>query len=128
MWKWIVGYLIMDAVYVMMSRSYYMGHIAKVSGSAPKNVIKVAMCALGAYMLMAIGWSLIVARKVQKGKIGQAFMSGAVYGLVLYGVFNFTTGAMFDKWGYDVMMRDTIWGTTSIGLYTALYAVMSSRK
>jgi hypothetical protein len=68
----------------MMSRSYYMGHIAKVSGSAPKNVIKVAMCALGAYMLMAIGWSLIVALQVQKGR-SEAFTSGAVYGLVLYG-------------------------------------------
>lgn len=128
MWKWIVGYLVMDAVYVMMSRSYYTGHITKVSGSSPKNLTKVALCALGAYMLMAIGWSVIVAHNVQQGKIVQAFSKGAVYGLVLYGVFNCTTGAMFDKWGYDVMMRDTLWGTTSIGVYTALYAASKNCK
>ena len=124
MWTWIVGYLVMDAVYVLMSKSYYMKHTSKVSGAAPKNLIKIATCALGAYLLMALGWSIIVAKNVQKGKIMNALNLGATYGLVLYGVFNCTTGAMFDKWGYDVMLRDTVWGTSSIAVYTALYAAM----
>jgi hypothetical protein len=69
-----------------------------VSGSAPKNVIKVAMCALGAYMLMAIGM-VVDCRSAMYRRVDQtAFTSGADYGLVLYGL-NFTTGAMFDKWG-----------------------------
>jgi uncharacterized membrane protein len=128
MLSWIVGYLFMDAVYVVLSRSFYINHIKKVSGSSPENFVKVALCALGAYLLMALGWSKIVAPNVQKGKVIHALQVGATYGLVLYGVFNFTTGAMFDKWGYDVMLRDTMWGTSSIALYTALYAAISARK
>jgi uncharacterized membrane protein len=123
-YAWIAGYLIMDIVYVSISRDYYLKNIAKVSGSSPKQVLKVALCALGAYLLMAIGWSKIVVPVVRKKQLLHAAKTGALYGLVLYGVFNCTTGAMFDKWGFEVMLRDTAWGTLSIAMYTTLYTAM----
>jgi uncharacterized membrane protein len=124
---WIVGYLVMDAVYVTLSRGFYAKAIARVS-RAPTNVAKVALCALGAYALMAVGWAKIVAPVVKKGRILQAAQAGALYGLVLYGVFNFTTGAMFNGWGWGVMLRDTVWGTVSVAAYTALYAAFKSAR
>jgi uncharacterized membrane protein len=125
LWAWIVGYLVMDAVYVLVSKGYYMEQVAAIAGSAPKDVTKVALCALGAYALMALGWAAIVVPRVRRGQTLQAALTGALYGLVLYGVFNCTTGAMFDGWSYAVMARDTAWGTASIAAYTAAYAKLA---
>jgi uncharacterized membrane protein len=126
LWLWVAGYLVMDAIYVALSRGYYLGHVAGVAGSAPKDAMKIALCALAAYSLMALGWATIVVPSVRKGRVLAAARTGALYGLVLYGVFNATTGAMFDKWGWDVMARDTAWGTVSIAAYTAVYAKFAS--
>lgn len=126
LWLWVVGYLLMDAVYVALSRGYYLDKVAGVAGSAPKNAMKIALCALGAYALMALGWATIVVPAVRKDRVLAAAKTGALYGLVLYGVFNATTGAMFDKWGWDVIARDTAWGTASIAAYTAVYAKFAS--
>lgn len=122
LWLWVVGYLVMDAIYVAASKGYYLDHVARVAGSAPKDVVKIALCAVAAYALMALGWAAIVVPSVRRGRVFAAAKTGALYGLVLYGVFNATTGAMFDGWGWDVMARDTAWGTASIAAYTALYA------
>lgn len=126
MWLWVVGYLAMDAIYVALSRGFYLGQVIGISGSPPKNVTKVALCVIGAYTLMALGWSKIVVPAVQKGRVLAAAQTGALYGLVMYGVFNFTTGAMFDGWRFPVILRDTAWGTASIAAYTAVYAATSN--
>lgn len=122
LWLWVVGYLVMDAIYVTLSRGFYLKQIVDIAGSSPKDFTKVALCALGAYALMALGWSKIVVPAVRKGHVLAAAKTGALYGLVMYGVFNLTTGAMFDGWRFPVMLRDTAWGTISIAAYTALYA------
>jgi uncharacterized membrane protein len=126
LWPWVVGYLLMDAVYVALSRDYYLARVAAVAGAAPKDAMKVALCALAAYALMAIGWAAIVVPAVRRDRVIAAAKTGALYGLVLYGVFNATTGAMFDNWGWDVMVRDTAWGTASVAAYTAVYAKFAS--
>lgn len=126
LWLWVVGYLVMDAIYVAISREYYLGRVAGVAGSAPKNAVKVGVCALAAYTLMALGWTKIVVPAVRRGRVLAAAKTGALYGLVLYGVFNATTGAMFDEWDWGVMARDTAWGTASIAAYTAAYAKFAS--
>jgi uncharacterized membrane protein len=125
MWLWVVGYLVVDAIYIALSRDFYLRQIAGIAGSVPKDVAKVALCALGAYALMAAGWVKIVVPRVTKGQVLAAAKTGALYGLVLYGVFNFTVGAMFDGWGYGAMARDTVWGSASIAAYTALFAKYS---
>lgn len=126
LWLWVAGYLVMDAVYVGLSRDFYLAHVSAVAGSAPKDAMKIALCALGAYALMALGWAAIVAPSVRKGRVLAAAKTGALYGLVLYGVFNATTGAMFDAWGWDVIAHDTAWGTASVAAYTAVYANFAS--
>ena len=125
---WVVGYLVMDAVYVALSRAYYLDKVSLVAGAPPGDLAKVAFCAAGAYALMALGWACIVVPAIPpRATPLQAAKTGALYGLVLYGVFNFTTGAMFDNWKSDVMLRDTAWGTASIAAFTAAYAAFGRK-
>jgi uncharacterized membrane protein len=119
---WTLGYLAMDSAYVFASRGTYMRSVADVAGSTPKDITKVIVCAIGAYALMALGWSSIVVPAItKKGRAWSGARAGGLYGLVLYGVFNFTTGAMFDAWSWAIIARDTLWGTMSLAAWTALY-------
>lgn len=121
---WTLGYLAMDSAYVLASKGTYMKSVSAVAGSAPKDITKVVVCAICAYALMALGWIMIVIPAISKksDRILSGAKTGALYGLVLYGIFNFTTGAMFDAWSWPIIARDTLWGTSSLAAYTALYA------
>lgn len=130
---WVAAYLAMDGAYVYGSRGTYMRYVAAIAGAAPADHRKVAISAAIAYALMALGWAGIVVPAAARlepryGKVRGAAIAGALYGLVLYGVFNGTTGAMFDKWTYGVMLRDTLWGTLSVAAFTALYASLSGPR
>ena len=124
LYLWTLGYLVMDAAYVISSKGTYMKAVSAVSGSVPKDMAKIVICAVCAYALMALGWTMIVVPAISKKKdrIVSGANLGALYGLVLYGIFNFTTGAMFDAWSWPIIVRDTLWGTSSLAAYTALYA------
>lgn len=121
---WTLGYLAMDSAYVLASKGTYMRSVSAVSGTVPKDLTKVLVCAIGAYTLMAVGWTMIVVPAISKknDRIMSGARMGALYGLVLYGIFNLTTGAMFDAWTWHIIARDTLWGTSSLAAWTALYA------
>lgn len=121
LWLWVLGYLAMDTAYVTASLPAYMERVSAISGTVPKDVTKVALCALGAYALMAVGWAMIVVPGLKRKDVLGAAAKGALYGAVLYGVFNFTTGAMFDEWSWGMMARDAAWGTASLAAWTAAY-------
>jgi uncharacterized membrane protein len=131
MLAWVAAYLAMDVAYVVASNGTYMRYVSKISGGPPKNKTKVAVSALIAYSLMAVGWAYIVVPAAERlakrhGKALAGAIAGGLYGLVLYGVFNGTVGAMFDGWTYGVMLRDTLWGTLSVAAFTAAYMANTS--
>lgn len=45
------------------------------------------------------------------------FKSGIIYGLAIYGVFNFTNGALFPLFDSTLAMQDLAWGIFACGLY-----------
>ena len=52
--------------------------------------------------------------------IGQApGLQGAVYGLVLYGVYDFTNRAILEKWSLRLALADVAWGMVLNGTMTA---------
>lgn len=49
-----------------------------------------------------------------------AFLWGAAYGLVVYGVYDFTNRAILDKWSLVLTLADVAWGMTLCGTSTLL--------
>lgn len=45
---------------------------------------------------------------------------GFIYGLIIYGVYNFTNYATLYKYNLKVVFTDTLWGGLNIGLTTLL--------
>ena len=118
-------YLVVDVIYVTLSMPFYKAVVSRIekrsvaSGSKPYK----ALAAIASYVLMAIGWLVFVA---DKARATQSFLGGAaygaLYGLVVYGVFNMTNYVLFEQYAPSVLFRDLAWGVTWGALFTGAYA------
>jgi hypothetical protein len=107
-------YLLGDTIYVALSTPFY----AKILSAAQITLPAISErfpYALGAYIVMAIGWYTFVlpisyAWKASLGCPWRVGLSiGTLYGLTLIGTFNFTLAAIFPFWIGWVIWRDVIW-------------------
>lgn len=72
------------------------------------------------YLLIPLGVVLFVGPKFGPGSTPWSSLGwGALFGLVLYGVYDLTNRAVLDKWTLRVTIGDMLWGCTLCGV-TAL--------
>ena len=85
---------------------------------------KISFMAAGiVYALLSVGVIFLVKPYDQK-HIKDAALDGALYGLVVYGLYNFTNGATLEHWQIEIMAVDVIWGAfTSCLVSIMLYKV-----
>lgn len=72
--------------------------------------------AAAAYALMAVGLHVFVLDGGSPRGGGGAAARGALFGAVLYGVYNATAMAVFDRWSAPLAALDVAWGA---GVYAA---------
>ena len=83
--------------------------INKIQGSEMKvnNIY-----AFFAYLLMVIGLNTFVLPKLNFKNINvkDCLKYGFLFGIILYGVYDFTCGAVFAKWNTKLALIDVLWG------------------
>ncbi len=87
---------------------------AKVIGSFMRAA-PVWPSALAVYLLIPLGLVLFVLPKAD-GDAGKAALWGALFGLVLYGVYDFTNHALVKGWPFKIVVIDLVWGMVLCGL------------
>ena len=78
--------------------------------------------ALFAYILMIVGLLVFVLPNISSGhELEDSLKYGFTFGIVLYGVYDFTAGAIFTKWNKKLAVTDILWGgfVYFIATYTA---------
>lgn len=64
-----------------------------------------------AYLLMIVGLNVFVLPNIRKGhELEDSLKYGMTFGVVLYGVYDFTAGAVFSKWDKKLAVIDVLWG------------------
>jgi len=65
-----------------------------------------------AYTLMVVGLNKFVLPMIDIKHITlyDCLSFGSVFGIVLYGVYDFTAGAVIDKWDMNLAIIDVLWG------------------
>ena len=78
-----------------------------------------------AYVLLALGMVQLVLPRMKTANVQEALMYGGLYGLVMYGVFNFTNMAILKKWNLSTSLMDTLWGVfvCSLVAFSAKYLI-----
>lgn len=115
-------YLIIDVSYVLLSKSYYESYIKSIQNSGYSSKPGIYISALSAYLLLGIGWWILVAERLTKNSSLYDILRITIpYSLVIYGVFNATLFVMFDKWDSKIVLRDTLWGVSNIVVISLLY-------
>lgn len=104
-----VTLLLLDFLWIgMFMGKQYQNQILDIQGS---KMIAKPWSAFLAYALMVIGLNLFVMPRIRKGhELEDSLMYGFVFGIILYGVYDFTAGAVLKKWNLKLALIDIIWG------------------
>lgn len=116
-------YLAVDIIYVLGARNVYFDMVKGIQYKDTKLNMTHALAAIGAYVLLALGWVVLVATRIEGSKrpVTDGMYFGFVYGLVVYGVFNLTNYVMFQNYKTTVLIQDMLWGTTCATILSLAY-------
>ena len=67
------------------------------------------------YLLLALGISFFAVLPAE-GSLGKAFLMGTLFGLIVYGVYDFTNMATLRDWPLTISLIDMAWGTVLGGV------------
>lgn len=110
----VIGYgamVVLDCLWIgILMRDYYrtsLRHfLATTDGSIHFNI----WAALGVWFLLTVGLLFFVVPKAAPLGIITTFFWGALYGLVVYGVYEGTNFAVLRGWPFALVLRDVAWG------------------
>jgi uncharacterized membrane protein len=99
----------LDFVYLSLMKGYFTNQVQKVQGSPLKmNLLATAIC----YIFLILGLNYFIIKP--KRSVQDAFLLG----LVIYGVYETTNWALFEKWSIMSVITDTLWGGILFALTT----------
>jgi len=111
--------LLIDVIWLYLIKDKYSQQIVKIQN---QEVVINYYSALFVYVLLAIGLYYL---SLNKTDIMTKVKISALFGLITYGVYDFTNGAIFKDWDFKLAIMDTIWGSilcaSSMYAYSQIY-------
>jgi len=114
-----VIYLVLDGIWLgLIAKSFYfksLGPIARRVGDSLKPDV---LASVLAYIVLVLGVLIFVLPKTN-GQIIPALLYGALMGLIVYGVYDFTNMATLNIWSWKLVVIDLLWGTIAYAIVSA---------
>jgi len=111
--------LLIDVIWLYLIKDKYSQQIVKIQN---QEVVINYYSALFVYVLLAIGLYYL---SINKTDIMTKVKLSALFGLITYGVYDFTNGAIFKDWDFKLAIMDTMWGSilcaSSMYAYSQIY-------
>jgi uncharacterized membrane protein len=105
---------------IVMSK-FYSGHLSSIGRYENGQLAPNWLSALIAYIFLVLGLVLFVIPHAADKEIGWAeFIWGAVFGFIVYGVYEWTNHALVKGWPLSIVFVDVAWGTVLYGLTSFL--------
>lgn len=110
-------FLLIDLLWLgVVMRGFYSAELGDLGRREGAALAPRWWAAIPVYLLIPAGIVLFVRPLVgANAGLGQAFGWGAVYGLVLYGVYDLTNLAVLEKWTVRMTVADIAWGCVLCG-------------
>lgn len=106
-----VIFVVLDGIYINLIKGAFSKQIKNVQGSDMQiNIIAAAIT----YIILIFGLIYFILRR------NRSVHDAAIFGFVIYGVYDFTNMATLKNWSLILAIIDTCWGAILFGLTTAI--------
>jgi uncharacterized membrane protein len=110
-------FVVLDGIYLNLIKSSFNSQIKNIQGSD----IKVNFIAAGiTYIFLIFGLNYFIIQR------NRSVSDAALFGLVIYGTYDFTNLALFSNWSILLSIVDTMWGAALFGLTTGIVYKLES--
>lgn len=113
-----LSYLSLDVVWFKVFTSKIFDY--ELRNSIGRGVQFSVLPALVVYALLALGFLYFVVPKFESGALYKNMFYSGLYGLVVYGVYDFTNKAIISSWSPKFIALDVFWGIVSSILVFAI--------
>ena len=120
-----VAFMVLDGIWLgVLMKTFYRDQLAPIvrlgtgGGIAPNWP-----AALVVYVLLGTGIALFVIPRAST--MASAAGHGALFGLVVYGVYDFTNYSTLRQWPFVLTLADVAWGTTASALAAGAVRVVA---
>lgn len=116
----IIATLILDFLWLgFIAKDFYDDNIGFLLRKLDGALAPIWPSAFMVYIAIALGITVFVVPKA-KGSRKAAFVFGALFGAILYGVYDFTNHATLANWPFRMVVVDVIWGACLCGAVSAI--------
>lgn len=110
----LIFYAAIEAIWFRFTMPTYRSFFAQFSKDG-KLIVRSMAAALLAYLAVAVGATyFVVIPSCRANNLGAAITRGAVFGAVLYGVYNLTNKATLPGYPWAMVAMDTVWGAVAM--------------
>jgi uncharacterized membrane protein len=108
----IAGFMLLDGIWLgLVMKNFYRDQLAPIARLADGGFAPNWPAALVVYVLLGAGIALFVTPRASG--LGSAAMYGALFGLVVYGVYDFTNYSTLRQWPLLLTFVDLAWGSAA---------------
>ena len=112
--------LLTDYLYLKSISKHFNNLINNIQGSEINlNLTSTLLCYF--FIVFGLKYFIIDKNKNSGRSVNEIVWDAMLLGWTVYGIFETTNHAIFEKWAWDTVFLDTIWGGILYGLSTYLY-------
>ena len=103
--------LVLDMIWIAgIAQSLYDHHLGMLLRKSGEQMTPIWWAALLVYLCIGLGIILLIVPKAQ-GSYVMALLWGALFGIVTYGLYDFTNYSIINHWPLKITLIDFLWGT-----------------
>ena len=119
-----VAFMVLDGIWLgLLMKNFYRDQMAPIARLADGGFAPNWPAAFVVYILLGAGIALFVIP--QASTVSSAASYGALLGLVVYGVYDFTNYSTLRQWPFVLTLADTAWGALATALAAAAVRIVA---
>ena len=108
----ILGFVILDGIWLgLVMKDFYRTQLASIGRIVDGTFAPVWSAAALVYVLLGLGVAVFVVPRAHN--VGHAAALGALFGLVVYGVYDLTNYSTLKAWPVQLTIADIVWGAVA---------------
>jgi len=113
-----VAFMVLDGVWLgVLMKNFYRDQLAPIVRLGDGGIVPNWPAAFIVYVLLGTGIAVFVIPRASTVSLAAAY--GALFGLVVYGVYDFTNYSTLRQWPFVLTLADVAWGAVASGVCAA---------